>query len=122
MNSTFPNAIARLQKLASDAAACWVGHHITLAVMALVVVGWTSYGAFAGFTKEWFLISNMFATVVAFLILLLVQHTRARRTQAIQAKLDELIFSSAARNHWIGAERHAPELIQEMRVRHHFGN
>jgi low affinity Fe/Cu permease len=87
--------------------------------MTFAVLGWCGYGVLAGFSREWLLISNIAGTLGALLILLLVQHARSRHTLAIQAKLDELILSSEAKNQWIGAERHPPEIVEQMRLKHH---
>jgi len=118
MSLHFSQAIVRAQKVGSDAASFWVGHHLTVVGMTTLVTGWIAYGMVAGFTREWFLLCNMFGTLMAFLILLFLQHARSRHTLAVQAKLDELIHSSEAGNHWIGVERYTPARLEEMRARH----
>jgi len=119
MISGSKHTVTHAQRAISNSVSSWVGHHLSIASVGLLTFGWTAYGVSIGFTREWFLISNMAGTLVTFLILLLVQQARNRHTLAIQAKVDQLIYSSEAANHWIGAERHAPETVEEMRVRHH---
>jgi len=60
----------------------------------------------------------MVGTLIVFFILLLVQHSQNRDMMALQTKLDELIRSSKAGNHWIAAEKKEAEAIEEMRQQH----
>ena len=112
-------ALGRLQKATSETVVMWVSHHLTLFGMTLAVAGWCVLGFLWRFALEWLLLTNIIGSLVSFLILLLVQHSRARHTLSLHAKLDELIRSGAAGNHWIGVERHTAETVEQMRIKFH---
>jgi low affinity Fe/Cu permease len=61
----------------------------------------------------------MVGTLIIFFILLLVQHSQNRDMTALHTKLDELIRSSEAGNHWIAAEKKDADAIEGMRQQHH---
>jgi low affinity Fe/Cu permease len=106
-------------RLLSDGAVEWAGHRIVLAVLIIVTPFWLAMGLYLSFPTQWFLTTNLIGTVTVFLVLILVQHSQNRDMTALQAKLDELIRSSDAGNHWIAAEQHTAAVIDEMRTRHH---
>lgn len=113
------NSLSAAFRRASSFVSWFSGHHLTLAVMGAMTIGWTSYGFACGFDVKWFMISNTLCTVGSFLILVMLQHSRRRETLAIQTKLDQLIFASDAKNDWIGAQRHEADVIEDMRLKHH---
>ncbi|MBB5664969.1 low affinity Fe/Cu permease [Rhizobium leguminosarum] len=80
---------------------------------------WAAAGLSFSFPRQWFLLTNMMGTLIIFFILLLVQHSQNRDMVALQTKLNELIRSSKAGNHWIAAEKKEAEAIEEMRQQHH---
>jgi low affinity Fe/Cu permease len=95
------------------------GNHATLAIVVGVAAAWTVCGFVGGFTLERLLSANLACTVGSFLVLVFVQNSKQRETLALQTKLDQLILSSDAGNHWIGAQRHEADVIDEMRSIHH---
>lgn len=111
--------LSAVMRQISTAVSWSVGHQLTVALIAATGSGWVLFALARGSTVEWFLLTNMIGSVGSFLILLAVQHSRRRETLAAQNKLDQLILSSGARNHWIGAQRHDVEVIDAMRSKHH---
>jgi low affinity Fe/Cu permease len=61
------------------------------------------------------LVINTATSVLTFLMVFIIQNTQNRDGTAIQAKLDELIRSSAAQNKFIGIEQLTAEEIAEYR-------
>jgi low affinity Fe/Cu permease len=93
------------------------GRPLTFAFCVLVVVLWAAAGPLFGFSDTWQLIINTGTTIITFLMVFLIQNTQNRDGAAIQAKLDELIRSSAAQNRYIGIEHLTQEEVEELRVR-----
>jgi low affinity Fe/Cu permease len=52
---------------------------------------WAITGPIFGFSETWQLVINTGTTIVTFLMVFLIQHTKNRDTQAIHPKLDELL-------------------------------
>ena len=92
------------------------GRPITFVVCVGVVIAWALSGPFFGFSDTWQLIINTGTTVVTFLMVFLIQNTQNRDGAAIQAKLDELIRTSAAGNAFIGIEHLTEEELDEIRA------
>src|SRR5437764_14758398 len=61
------------------------------------------------------LVINTGTTIVTFLMVFLIQNSQNREGAAIQAKLDELIRSSAAQNAFIGIEHLTQEEVDAFR-------
>ena len=92
------------------------GRPMTFALCVLVVVAWAVSGPFFGFSDTWQLVINTGTTIVTFLMVFLIQNTQNRDGAAIQAKLDELIRSSADGNTFIGIEHLTEEELDEIRA------
>ncbi|ARO23796.1 hypothetical protein CO659_26375 [Rhizobium sp. S9] len=107
----------RFQQI-SDLAVSWAGHHVLPAALIAFTAIWTAVGLIFSFPRQWFLLTNMVGTLITFFILLLVQHTQNRDVKALHTKLDELIRSSEAGNHWIAAEKKDVGAIEAMRQQH----
>jgi low affinity Fe/Cu permease len=60
----------------------------------LIVVVWGLTGPIFGFSDTWQLVINTGTTIVTFLMVFLIQNTQNRDSQAIHAKLDELLYKS----------------------------
>jgi len=69
------------------------------------------------FSDTWQLVINTGTTIVTFLMVFLIQNSQNREGAAIQAKLDELIRSSAAQNAFIGIEHLTQEEVDAFRER-----
>jgi low affinity Fe/Cu permease len=102
-----------------DDVAAWVAHAagrpVTFAACVLVVVAWAATGPLFGFSDTWQLVINTGTTIVTFLMVFLIQNTQNRDGAAIQAKLDELVRTSAAQNAFIGIERLTEEELDGIR-------
>jgi low affinity Fe/Cu permease len=91
------------------------GRPITFLLCVTSVVLWAVSGPLFGFSDTWQLIINTGTTIITFLLVFLIQNTQNRDGAAIQAKLDELIRSSAAQNSFIGIEHLTADELSEIR-------
>ena len=74
-------------------------------ILALAtIIVWAVTGPLFRWSDTWQLVINTGTTIVTFLMVFLIQNAQNRDGSAIQAKLDELIRSSHARNQFIGVE------------------
>jgi low affinity Fe/Cu permease len=86
-------------------------------VFALMLIGvWALTGPLFSFSDTWQLIINTSTTIITFLMVFVIQNTQNRDGAAIQAKLDELIRVSSARNTLIGIETLTQDEIDEIRA------
>lgn len=91
------------------------GKPITFVMCCAVIVIWGATGPLMGFSDTWQLIINTSTTIITFLMVFLIQNTQNRDGAAIQAKLDELIRTSKAQNHFIGIEHLTETELDEIR-------
>ena len=91
------------------------GRPLTFLISVAVIVVWALSGPLFGYSDTWQLIINTGTTVVTFLMVFLIQNTQNRDGAAIQAKLDELISATAAKNSFIGIEHLTEEEVEEIR-------
>jgi len=82
-----------------------VGKPVTFVVAVASVIIWALSGPLFGFSEVWQLVINTSTTIVTFLMIFVLQNSQNRDGKALQAKLDELIFSSKAQNRFIGIEK-----------------
>jgi low affinity Fe/Cu permease len=68
-----------------------VGSQWTFLLLLAVVLGWLAAGPLVGWSGTWLLIPATATSILAFLLVVLLQYTQNRDTRAIQLKLDELI-------------------------------
>jgi low affinity Fe/Cu permease len=87
------------------------------AVAALTVLLWLVTGPIFSYSDTWQLVMNTWTNVVTFLMVFLIQNSQNRDNAALQAKLDELIRTSAARNSFVGIEQLTPEEIHDIKRR-----
>jgi low affinity Fe/Cu permease len=92
-----------------------LGRPIAFIVALLIIAVWAITGPLFHFSDTWQLIINTGTTIITFLMVFVIQNTQNRDGAAIQAKLDELIRVSAARNALIGIETLTQEEIEEVR-------
>ena len=84
-------------RVASGAA--WLAGHFATSVMAiLVVAGWAVAGSLVGFSDTWLLLAGTGTSVVAFLMVFLIQHTQNRDAVAVHLKLNELLRAVESAN------------------------
>jgi low affinity Fe/Cu permease len=92
------------------------GKPLTFVICCLVVVVWAVTGPLFGFSDTWQLVINTGTTIVTFLMVFLIQNTQNRDGAAIQAKLDELIRVSEAKNAFIGIEHLTENEVEQYRA------
>jgi low affinity Fe/Cu permease len=114
-NSAGPSKLGELFGVLANRTSLAAGRATTFIVAALVVVVWAITGPLFGFSDTWQLVINTGTTIVTFLMVFLIQNSQNRDSAAIQAKLDELIRVSAARNSLVGIERLTEEELQAIR-------
>src|ERR1700744_2813454 len=100
----------------ATAAAYQSGRAATFLIAMIVIVVWAITGPIFHYSDTWQLIINTSTTIVTFLMVFIIQNTQNRDGAAIQAKLDELIRVSKARNSLIGIEALTQEEIAEIRA------
>ncbi|MEQ1952175.1 low affinity iron permease family protein [Mesorhizobium sp. CN2-181] len=91
------------------------GKPVTFFACCAIIVIWAATGPLMGFSDTWQLIINTSTTIVTFLMVFLIQNTQNRDSAALQAKLDELIRTSKAKNHFIGIEHLTETELEEIR-------
>ncbi|PSH59135.1 MULTISPECIES: low affinity iron permease family protein [Phyllobacterium] len=91
------------------------GKPIAFILCCLIVVVWGISGPIFGFSDTWQLIINTGTTIITFLMVFLIQNTQNRDGIAIQAKLDELVRVSEAKNTFIGIEHLTEEEVEKFR-------
>ncbi|MEY9535230.1 low affinity iron permease family protein [Sinorhizobium fredii] len=89
----------------STAVAEYSGKPVTFVIAVATIALWAIAGPFFGFSETWQLIINTGTTIVTFLMVFVLQNSQNRDGTALQAKLDELILTSAAENRFIGIEK-----------------
>jgi low affinity Fe/Cu permease len=107
MDAPVPRS-ARKEALMADRDQTWrrfvngaltlVGSFWSFLVALAFLILWTAVGPVFGFSDTWQLVLNTVASVVAFLLVFLIQYRQNRDTRAIQLKLDELLTSLSAPN------------------------
>jgi low affinity Fe/Cu permease len=83
----------------------YTGRPLTFIVCIALVIIWAASGPIFKFSDTWQLVINTSTTIITFLMVFLIQNTQNRDNAAIQAKLDELIRVTNAKNGFIGIEK-----------------
>jgi low affinity Fe/Cu permease len=92
------------------------GSVLAFSLALLIVLVWAATGPLFHFSDTWQLVINTGTTVVTFLMVFLIQSTQNRDSQAIHAKLDELLVAlKPARNHLLGAEEMSEEELASLK-------
>jgi low affinity Fe/Cu permease len=89
---------------AASATSRWTGRPSAFLLCCAIVVIWALSGPVFHYSDTWQLVINTGTTIVTFLMVFLIQNTQNRDNAALQAKLDELIRTSHAKNDFIGIE------------------
>jgi len=98
-------------KLASTIAK-WAGRPLTFITCVGLVILWGLSGPIFKFSDTWQLVINTSTTIVTFLMVFLIQNTQNRDSEALHAKLDELIRVSEGHNSFIGIENLSDEELE----------
>jgi low affinity Fe/Cu permease len=109
MSRIFSSFAAEVAKLS--------GKPVTFILSCLVILFWAVSGPIFGFSDTWQLVINTGTTIITFLMVFLIQNTQNRDGAAMQAKLDELIRTSSARNAFVGIEHLTAEEVEEIRLK-----
>lgn len=101
----------------ASAVAHATGRPWAFALCLASVVIWAATGPVFHYSETWQLVINTGTTIITFLMVFLIQNTQNRDGAAIQAKLDELIRSSAGENQFIGIEHLTEEEVEQFRAK-----
>ncbi|MEO6013537.1 MAG: low affinity iron permease family protein [Devosia sp.] len=94
------------------------GRPVTFALACLLIVGWAIAGPIFGFSETWQLVINTATTIITFLMVFVLQNTQERDGEAVQAKLDELIYAvKGADNCFVQAEKLADHELHALRAK-----
>jgi low affinity Fe/Cu permease len=92
-----------------------IGSAQTFVAMLVLTVAWVVIGPFVGFSDAWLLVPSAVASIVALLLVVLLQYSQNRDTRALQLKLDELLrVAEAARNNLVRLERLSDEELEQI--------
>jgi low affinity Fe/Cu permease len=93
------------------------GRPITFGAAVGIIVLWAVLGPVFGFSDTWQLVINTGTTIVTFLMVFLIQNTQNRDSEAMQLKLDELIYSmEKARNETLDLEELEEDELDRLRA------
>ncbi len=98
----------------STAVAHAAGKPITFGLAAASVALWAISGPFFGLSETWQLVVNTTTTIITFLMVFVLQNTQNRDSEALHAKLDELILVGKAQNSFVGAEHLSESEIKKL--------
>ncbi len=99
----------------SCAAAYYLGHPVAFVGACAGTAVWAACGPIFNYSDTWQLVINTLTTVLTFLAVFLIQNSQNHGDAAIQAKLDELIRASKARDDLIQAEAESTAEIERLR-------
>jgi low affinity Fe/Cu permease len=92
------------------------GKPMTFAVACTLIVLWAIGGPLFQFSETWQLVVNTATTIITFLMVFVLQNTQNRDGEAVQAKLDELIYAlRGADNRFVQAEKLSDEDLHQLR-------
>jgi low affinity Fe/Cu permease len=103
-----------LRHLARTAPA-FIGSAGAFIALLAAVIAWLVLGPLFGFSDAWLLWPSAIASIVALLLVVLLQYSQNRDTRALQLKLDEVIRSLVdARTHLVRLERMSDEELEQI--------
>ena len=97
------------------AAPAVIGSAGAFLVLLGATVGWLLAGPATGFSSGWLLVPSAVASMIALLLVVLLQYSQNRDTRALQLKLDEVIRAvGEARTELLRVERRSDEELEEI--------
>jgi len=92
-----------------------IGSAAAFVVLLAATILWIATGPIVGFSDAWLLVPSAVASIVALLLVVLLQYSQNRDTRALQLKLDEVIRSIAdARTQLVQLEQMSDEEIAQI--------
>ena len=111
--------IAKTFNKLAKATAKFTGNPLCFGLAMAVVLAWAVSGPLFGFSEAWQLVINTGTTIITFLMVFLIQNTQNRDTEAMQIKLDELIFvTRTANNELLDLEELEESELDNLRQRY----
>jgi low affinity Fe/Cu permease len=102
-------------KLARGAAKA-SGHPAAFGIAVSAIIVWAVLGPIFHFSDTWQLVINTATTIVTFLMVVLLQNTQNRDSQAMQLKLDELLRATqTAHNALLDIEELSAEELDQIK-------
>ncbi len=89
-----------------------------IAIFATLIAGFI-VGLLVQFDQEWSLLFNMYLSLAAIVIAAAILIAQRRDTNAIQAKLDQILLSGDADRRLVGIERNTVQEIEDIRTEQH---
>jgi low affinity Fe/Cu permease len=83
--------LRQLVRAAARAAPGLVGSTGAFVGLLAATLVWVAIGPLVGFSDGWLLVPSAFASILALLLVVLLQYSQNRDTRALQLKLDEVI-------------------------------
>jgi low affinity Fe/Cu permease len=97
----------------------WLGSKWAFLGAILIILAWGFSGPLFHFSDTWQLVINTGTTIVTFLMVFLIQNTQNRDAKAINLKLNELIYATAAAgDQMLDIEKLSDEELNIMQARY----
>ena len=111
--------IGRAFAAAASKVAKLSGRPLTFLLAGGLVVVWAATGPAFGYSNAWQLVMNTVSSIVTFLMVFLIQNDQARNSEAVQAKLDEIIHALGNTDARLIAIERLPDYeIEQFRTQH----
>ena len=95
------------------------GRPLAFVTATTFVMCWGVSGPIFRFSDTWQLVMNTVSSIITFVMVFLIQNTQARDSEAMQAKIDELLHAmSDADDRYIALENMPDEEIEKFRDRY----
>jgi low affinity Fe/Cu permease len=97
----------------------WLGSKWAFLGAILIIIAWACCGPLFHYSDTWQLVINTGTTIVTFLMVFLIQNTQNRDAKAINLKLNELIYATAAAgDQMLDIEKLSDEELDTMQARY----
>ncbi len=96
-----------------------LGHPFAFGLALFIIIVWMVSGPFFQFSNTWQLVINTGTTIITFLMVFLIQNTQNRDGEAMQVKLDELIYAIKQADNAILASEDLSEQELEQLQKHY---